>query len=64
VARWGLTPRQREVLGRVAGGDATGTIAAALGISERAIEMHLTALFDRVGVDSRAALVARVLLGA
>ncbi len=61
AARWSLTARQRQVLGLVVRGHATGTIAATLGISERAVEQHVTSLFDRAGVDTRAALVAAVL---
>jgi DNA-binding NarL/FixJ family response regulator len=60
--RWRLTPRQREVLTHVLDGDATTTIAAQLDISERAVELHLTKLFERAEVGNRAALVAKVLL--
>lgn len=60
--RWGLTPRQREVLELVLRGTATATIASALCVSERAVEHHVTALFDKVGVDGRTALVATVLM--
>jgi DNA-binding CsgD family transcriptional regulator len=61
VARWGLTPRQSAVLALLARGLANATIAVTLGTGERTIELHVTAIFDRAGVDSRAALVARVL---
>lgn len=61
--RWSLTPRQRAVLEHVVRGAASSTIAAALGITARAVELHLTAIFDRAGAESRADLVARVLLG-
>lgn len=60
-ARWQLTRRQRDVLELLVRGMANATIAATLGIGARAVESHVTALFDRAGVDSRAALVARVL---
>lgn len=60
TARWSLTARQREVLELVVRGTANATIAAELGIAERTVELHVTALFDRAGVDSRAALVAAV----
>lgn len=63
AARWVLTPRQTEVLELVSRGLATATVAAILGVSERAVELHVTAIFDRVGVDSRAALINRVLAG-
>lgn len=62
-ARWTLTARQTEVLRLLVRGLANATIADALGISERAVELHVTALLDRAGVDSRSALVCRVLAG-
>jgi len=61
--RLGLTGRQRQVLERVVRGDSNAAIAGALRISERAVEQHLSAVFDRAAVDSRAALVSLVLLG-
>lgn len=61
VTRWNLTPRQAEVLALAARGLANATIAATMRVGERNIEMHMTAIFDRAGVDSRAALVATVL---
>lgn len=61
AARWELTARQADVLGLVARGHANATIATILGIGDRAIELHVTAIFDRAAVDSRAALVSRVL---
>jgi DNA-binding CsgD family transcriptional regulator len=59
--RWGLTPKQAEVLGHLAAGLSNAAIAGLLGCVERTIELHVTALFDKIGVDSRSALVARVL---
>lgn len=57
----GLTPREREVLGLVRGGLANKQIARRLGISERTVKAHLTAVFQRIGVADRtqAALWAR-----
>lgn len=63
AARLKLTRRQREVLARVVTGETNAAIAKALHITERAVEQHVTALFDRTAVDSRAALVTYVLLG-
>lgn len=60
--RWQLTRRQCQVLGQIVDGQANTTIAATAGTTERAVELHVTALFDRAGVDSRSALVARVLV--
>ena len=61
ATRWTLTPRQLAVLELVVTGMANATIAAMLGIADRTVESHVTAIFDRAGVDSRAALVATVL---
>ncbi|MHB8878454.1 MAG: response regulator transcription factor [Myxococcaceae bacterium] len=57
--RWGLTPRQVDVLAQLATGAANRTIAAELGCGESTIELHVTALLHRSGSESRAALVAR-----
>jgi DNA-binding CsgD family transcriptional regulator len=57
-ARWGLTPRQRQALGYVARGLTNRTIAGILSVSERTVELHVTAIFDRAGAHNRAALVA------
>jgi DNA-binding CsgD family transcriptional regulator len=59
--RWALTPKQAEVLGHLVAGLSNAAIAGLLGCVERTIELHVTALFDKIGVDSRSALVARVL---
>lgn len=61
--KWAFTTRQREVLMRVARGDANKTIASDLDCSVRTVEVHLTSMFAKVGVDSRAALVSRVFRG-
>ncbi|MDB4960827.1 MAG: Transcriptional regulator, LuxR family [Myxococcales bacterium] len=58
---WELTTRQSQVLDLVVRGMANASIAATLSTGSRAIELHVTALLDRAGLDSRAALVARVL---
>jgi len=59
--RWKLTARQAEVLELVARGATNATIADALGIKKRTVEFHLSALFDKAGVDNRATLIARLL---
>ncbi len=61
ATRWTLTPRQVAVLELVVTGMANATIGAMLGIGDRAVELHVTAIFDRAGIESRAALVATVL---
>lgn len=49
----GLTPREREVLRLVSTGLANKQIARRLGISERTVKAHLTAVFQRIGVADR-----------
>ncbi len=43
-----LTPREREVLGLMAQGRANSAIAAALTVSERAIEKHIANIFTKL----------------
>jgi len=53
-----LTEREREVLQAAARGDRNKEIAYKLGISERTVKAHLTSIYNKFGVDSRAAAVA------
>ena len=50
----GLTSREREILDLVAQGHANQQIASQLFISEKTVRNHLTAIFDKIGVNSRA----------
>jgi DNA-binding NarL/FixJ family response regulator len=43
-----LTPREREVLGLMAEGRSNSAMAAALVVSERAVEKHVTAIFSKL----------------
>src|SRR5690242_4401964 len=60
-ARPGLTERQLEVVQLVARGLPNKQIAAALAISERAVEATLTRVYERLDVASRSALIALAL---
>jgi DNA-binding CsgD family transcriptional regulator len=51
----GLTPREVEVLGLVATGMTNAQIAAELFLSPRTVETHLTSIYHKLGVTSRAA---------
>jgi DNA-binding NarL/FixJ family response regulator len=55
---WRLTPRCREVLALVVRGEPNRAIAQQLGLAERTVEVHLTTIFTRAAVSSRAALIA------
>lgn len=62
--RYGLTVRQQTVLSRVLRGESNKCIALALECSERTVEVHITHLLARIGVDSRAALIASLWIDA
>jgi DNA-binding CsgD family transcriptional regulator len=53
-----LTEREREVRALVASGNSNRAIASALTISERTVEHHLASIFSKLGVASRAEVVA------
>ena len=53
-----LTDREMEVLFAAAQGDRNKEIAYQLGITERTVKAHLTNIYNKLGVDSRAAAVA------
>jgi NarL family two-component system response regulator YdfI len=53
-----LTEREGEVLAAVARGERSKEIASRLGITERTVKAHLTSIYNKLGVDSRAAAIA------
>ncbi len=53
-----LTDRELEVLQGVAQGERSKEIAVRLGISERTVKAHLASIYNKFGVDSRAAAIA------
>jgi DNA-binding NarL/FixJ family response regulator len=54
----GLTARELEVLRRVAAGATNKTIAAELVLSERTVDRHVSNIFAKLRVTSRAAATA------
>ena len=53
-----LTERELEVLAEVARGERSKEIALHLGITERTVKAHLDSIYNKLGVDSRAAAVS------
>ena len=53
-----LTEREMEVLNAAAQGKTSKEIAYGLGISERTVKAHLGSIYQKLGVDSRAAAIA------
>ena len=52
-----LTERELEVLQAVGRGERNKEIAYHLGISERTVKAHLSSIYNKLGVDSRAAAI-------
>jgi DNA-binding NarL/FixJ family response regulator len=59
--RFALTPRQTEVLRLAAEGYTDREIAHALYIETRTATTHMTDIFDKLGVNRRAAAVANAI---
>ena len=57
--RYGLTPREREVLDLVAEGLANVVIAQRLGLTEKTVKNHLHAVFAKLGARNRTEAVLR-----
>lgn len=53
-----LTERERAILSAVARGERSKEIARHLGVSERTVKAHLTNIYTKLNVDSRASAVA------
>jgi DNA-binding CsgD family transcriptional regulator len=58
-----LSPREQEIARMVAGGHPNKTIASVLNISSWTVCTYLRRIFVKLGVNSRAAMVARMELG-
>ena len=54
----GLTPRELQVLRLVAAGETNKAIAAELVLSERTVDRHVSNIFAKLRVSSRAAATA------
>ncbi len=53
-----LTPRELEVLRAAAAGERNKEIALRLDISPCTVKAHLTSVYNKLGVDSRATAIA------
>ena len=58
---YGLSPRELEILGLLVDGRSSPAIAEQLFISPRTVTTHVTNIFNKLGVNSRAAAVALAL---
>lgn len=53
-----LTPRERAVVAAAAGGGSAQELAEQLGMKRRTVESHLGSIYRKLGVSSRATLIA------
>ena len=56
--RHGLSPRELEVFGHLAAGKTNSAIATELVVSERTVDRHVSNIFAKLGVGTRAAATA------
>jgi len=54
-----LTPREREILDRIAQGQSNGAIATALGLAPKTVGNHVSAIFAKLRVGTRAEAIVR-----
>jgi DNA-binding NarL/FixJ family response regulator len=50
---YGLTPRELNIVGRVANGSSNKEVGQEFSISERTVKHHLTNIFGKLGISSR-----------
>jgi DNA-binding CsgD family transcriptional regulator len=60
-ARTTLSPREQEIVGLVSTGHPNKTIARKLAISQHTVNTHVRRIFGKLGVNSRAEMVAYAL---
>lgn len=58
---FGLSGREHEVLGLMAAGSDTRTMARQLSLSEHTIQDHLKSIFAKTGAHDRVTLLSRAL---
>jgi len=59
IQSYALTTRQSDVFRLILEGASNKEIASRLRMAPRTVEVHLTAIFEKVGVESRARLIAK-----
>ena len=61
IATFDLCPQQARIVGLVLQGKHDKEIVAAMGLSRDTVRTYLRRVFDRMGVDNRGGVTARVL---
>jgi DNA-binding NarL/FixJ family response regulator len=55
-----LTPREREILGRIAKGESNGAIAESCALTKRSVEKHVNSIFAKLSLRDSAHVSRRV----
>jgi ATP/maltotriose-dependent transcriptional regulator MalT len=63
-ASLGLSTREVEVMGLIAGGHTNGEIAAHLFLAEKTVKNHVRRIYSKLGVPNRPAAIAHWLAAA
>jgi DNA-binding CsgD family transcriptional regulator len=63
LSKYGITEREREIIVKVMQGKSNEDIARELFISLATVKTHLHNIYQKIGIDSRYELLARVRLG-
>ena len=53
VRRFGLTPREREIVAAIVAGESNRDIATRLSINTQTVKHQLTSIFDKTGISTR-----------
>lgn len=56
-SRYGLTPREFEIIDRLCTGESNQDIATVLGISVETVKRHISNIFDKTGQSTRTEVV-------
>ena len=58
-----LTPREQEVVENLADGISNKVIARRMGITERTVKAHMTAIFEKTGTVNRMEVIIKHING-
>ena len=57
--KFGLTPRELDIVSAIVAGSSNRTIATQFSISEQTVKNHLSSIFDKMGVSTRLELALK-----
>ena len=57
--KFGLTPRELDIVSAIVSGSSNRSIATQFSISEQTVKNHLSSIFEKMGVSSRLKLALK-----